>query len=217
MSITPVHIEKMELPDTAYNMWVRGELDDFVHAPRGSKVEVIGGKVVVSPPPEFEHNNITIDVHDTFTHARRTRSDFSWRSHHGSGLSLVGAGDGFVPDLMILDEEVFQEARRARVKSLVPDQVELVAEITSKGHANDDRHTARGARKKNKWIGYAAAEIPYYLLIDRAPKIARATLYSIPDQGSAAYLHEESWVFGETIRLPDPFSLGIDTSEWRTW
>jgi hypothetical protein len=50
------------LPDTPYNLWVRGDLNDYVDAPEGSRVEVIGGKVVVSPPPGFPHNTIVGDI-----------------------------------------------------------------------------------------------------------------------------------------------------------
>jgi hypothetical protein len=54
-------------------------------------------------------------------------------------------------------------------------------------------------------------------LVDRDPKVAQSTLYSIPSQSAAAYLHEESWGFGETIRLPDPFGVEIATTDWRPW
>lgn len=39
----------------------------------------------------------------------------------------------------------------------------------------------------------------------------------IPDQGSAAYLHEESWTFGEPIVVPDPFGIEIPTADWQPW
>ncbi|MBT2208430.1 Uma2 family endonuclease [Actinomadura sp. NEAU-AAG7] len=206
----------MSLPDTAYNMWTRGELDDFVHAPEGHRVEVIEGRVVVSPPPAFEHNAIIGDISYAMAHAHGARAGFPWRTDQGTGLSLVGIGAGFVPDLVVLDEAVYLAARRSRVRTLVPDQVELVVEVTSPGNAGNDRRPGERGRN-NKWNGYATAEVPYYLLIDRSPKIARSVLFSIPDQGSAAYLHEDSWDFGETIRLPEPFDVDIDTAEWKPW
>jgi hypothetical protein len=100
---------------------------------------------------------------------------------------------------------------------LVPDQVELVVEVTSYSNAaNDQQPTGRG-QGTNKWNGYAGAEIPYYLLVDRSPKVSRSILYSIPDQKLGAYLHQESWAFGETIHLPDPFDLELGTTEWKPW
>lgn len=215
MSITPdVHVS--ELPDTPYNLWVRGELDDFVDAPEGSRIEVIGGQVVVSPPPSFTHNTIVDDITVAMVRAQVTDSDFPWRTNQGSGMSLVGIGDGYIPDLMVLESEVYEAARRDRVHMLVPDQVELVVEVTSPSNAVTDRRPSE-RRPDRKWCSYAIAEIPYYLLVDRSPKLARTTLYSIPDQGTGAYLHEESWEFGETIRLPEPFGVEIDTAHWTPW
>jgi hypothetical protein len=52
------------------------------------------------------------------------------------------------------------------------------------------------------------------LLVDRDPKCARATLYSIPDQGTKAYLHEATWEFGAPIRLPEPFGIEFTTDVW---
>jgi hypothetical protein len=54
-------------------------------------------------------------------------------------------------------------------------------------------------------------------VIDRAPRTTQAVLYSDPDPGSGAYLHFESWKFGETIRLPDPFGFEIATDGWGPW
>ncbi|QXJ24652.1 Uma2 family endonuclease [Actinomadura graeca] len=214
------HTGPMLLPDTAYDMWARGELDDFVHAPESSRVEVIGGSVVVSPPPALEHNAVVGDISYALAQARAGREGFPWRADQGTGLSLVGIGEGFSPDLVVLDRDVYLAARRSRVKTLVPDQVELVVAVTSSSTAENDRRPAKSTRKQpesSKWNRYAVAEIPYYLLVDRSPKIMKSTLYSIPDRGSAAYLHEESWPFGDTDRLPDPFDLDIDTSEWTPW
>lgn len=189
----------VELPDTPYALWARGELDDHLHRP--FRVEVIGGEIVVSPAPTLEHGGIVQDIAESVVEARIGKPSFPWMCIQGTGLDLVGIRDGYIPDLMILDAESLREARRARARHLVPDQVEVVVEVTSPTKGN----------------GYARAEVPYYLLVDRDPKAARTTLFSIPDQGTGAYLHEDSWVFGETIVLPDPIGLEIPTAEWTSW
>lgn len=97
---------------------------------------------------------------------------------------------------------------------LVPDQVELVVEVTSPSNADNDRPPQPKRAKTTKWSGYARVEIPYYLLIDWDPKAARATLYSILDQGMSAYLHQETWEFGQTIWLLEPFGIEIGTNPW---
>ncbi|WP_067490269.1 Uma2 family endonuclease [Actinomadura hibisca] len=216
MSITVQYIDPTLLPDTPYNMWVNGELDDFVHAPEGSKVEVIGGQIVVSPPALPEHNGMVADIIDALADARADRPGFPWGFDINSGLSFIGTGKGFVPDLTIMSREAVLAVRKAQVKKIVPDQVELVVEVTSASNADGDRRPP-ARRPDNKWNNYAASGIPYYLLVDRDPRVARTILYSIPDEGAAAYLHEESWAFGETVHLPEPIDLTIPTDLWEPW
>ncbi|MFV2172809.1 Uma2 family endonuclease [Actinomadura sp. LOL_016] len=125
---------------------------------------------------------------------------------------------GYIPDLVITTEEILLAASDADVPRLMSDEIEMAVEVTSKNGAENDRPPrTSGSRKADKWSGCARTEIPYYLLVDRSPKPARTTLYSIPDQGTGAYLHEESWEFGEKIRLPDPFGIEIDTAHWPPW
>jgi Uma2 family endonuclease len=218
VSITAEARLGVELPDTPYALWARGELDDHLHLPdRLFRVEVIGGEIVVSPAPALEHGGIVQDIADSVAEARFGRPGFPWKCIQGTGMDLVGIRDGYVPDLMILEAETLREARQAGVRYLVPDQVELVIELTSPSNANDDRKPAALRPEPTKWNGYARAEIPYYLLVDRDPKAARTTLFSIPDQGTGAYLHEDSWAFGETVVLPDPIGLEIPTVEWTSW
>jgi Uma2 family endonuclease len=216
VTVVDVRIDRMVVPDSPYAMWLRGELDDYLHAPDSSKVEVIGGRIVVTPAPAFEHANIVQDVIEAFVEARIADPAYPWKCISGSGLDLVGIRDGYIPDLKVMDRVVHQEARRAGVRFLVPDQVELVMEVTSP-NADVDRQPSKHREQSTKWSGYAKAEIPYYLLVDRSPKAGRTILYSIPDEGTGAYLHEESWAFGQAIRLPEPFGIEIATDQWQTW
>ncbi|RAY15897.1 hypothetical protein DPM19_09075 [Actinomadura craniellae] len=217
MSVTVLRQPAVVLPDSAYAMWARGELGDFLHVPEGHRVEVIGGEVVVSPAPVLEHGGIVQDITRAVFRAAAADPAFPWEAFQGVGLDLFGVRDGYIPDLVVMDGAAFAAARAAGVRHLVPDQVELVVEVTSPSNAADDRRSLQDRRKATKWSGYARSEVPYYLLADRDPKVARTTLFSIPDQGAGAYLHEESWEFGELVRLPDPFGIEIDTTRWRTW
>jgi hypothetical protein len=210
--------EVSRLPDTPYNLWVRGELDDHVDAPEGSRIEIIGGKVVVSPPPGLSHGGPIRFITRAFERAGDADSGFPWAVQQVAGVRLVGLDDGYIPDLVVTTEEILLASEKARLPELASDEIEMVVEVTSRWGADGDRPPRQTPpREKNKWTGYAKAEVPYYLLIDRAPKIARSTLYCIPDRATGAYLHQESWAFGETIHLPDPFDLEIDTSHWMTW
>jgi hypothetical protein len=51
VTVVDVRIDRMVVPDSPYAMWLRGELDDYLHVPDSSKVEVIGGRIVVTPAP----------------------------------------------------------------------------------------------------------------------------------------------------------------------
>jgi Uma2 family endonuclease len=132
-------------------------------------------------------------------------------------LSLSEIGDGYIPDLIVLDAEESERARAARAPQLLPGQVGLVLEVTSPSNAADDRQPTLRRSTPTKWNGYAQVGLPYCLLVDRAPRSAQAVLYSDPDPGSGTYLHFEAWKFGEAIRLPGPFNVEIRTDRWTSW
>lgn len=78
-------------------------------------------------------------------------------------------------------------------------------EITSKGNADQDR--------KNKLWGYAHAEVPLYLLVDRfAEEGPSVGLFSKPANG--VYQETHRVPFGEKITLPAPFEMVLNTDEF---
>lgn len=218
VTIATVPQHRSKLPDTPYRMWVRQELDDYLHLPDdGSRVEIINGEIVVSPAPEYAHNAEISDVSDAFAVARYRDPAFGWRAVQTTGLDLIEIMDGYIPDLLIISTEVHAEALRTRTRYLVPGQVDLAVEATSKSNAASDREPAPTSSRRTKWNGYAATGIPYYLLIDRDPKVARAILHSSPDRSTGRYEDQQAWSFGDTIHLPAPFDVDIVTSDWQPW
>lgn len=206
------------LPDTAYNLWVRGELADYLHLPNdGTRVEVIGGEIVVSPGPSIGHNGIIQDIADILAESRFADPAFPWRCTQTTDLNLSDIRDGYIPDLMILDAKVLANARDADAPHLLPSQLELVVEVTSPSNAANDRQPTFRRSSITKWNGYAEAGIPYYLLVDRAPLAKQVKLYSNPDMDSGAYMHEVLWEFGQAIHLPVPFGMEIPTKLWKPW
>ncbi|MGI8328766.1 Uma2 family endonuclease [Actinomadura scrupuli] len=156
------------MPDTPYAMWVRGELAEYLHLPKdGTRVEVVGAEIVVSPGPS--------------------------------------------------DREIDAEIGRLKAKYVMAHQVDLVVEVTSCSNAADDREPGPTRTYGTKWSGYAHLDIPYYLLVDRAPSQARATLFTDPDQREGTYTKSASWAFGKTITLPEPFGFEISTEGWEPW
>ncbi|MDX6738630.1 Uma2 family endonuclease [Actinocorallia sp. A-T 12471] len=204
------------LPDTPYNLWVSGALDDYLHPPEDFRVEIINGEIVLSPAPAVRHNRIVQSITYQFNAAHFQDPDFPWTVDSGSAVNLVGVGDGYVPDLIVVENQVCAEAEAADVGVWVADQIEMAVEVTSKGNPRADRPT-RAGEPRMKWSGYARAEIPYYLLVDRDPKIARVTLFSVPDANVGAYLQEESWDLGKPVTLPEHLGVTLATDTWRTW
>ncbi|MGP3958486.1 Uma2 family endonuclease [Nonomuraea sp. 3N208] len=209
---------RVDLPNSAYQMWVDGVLWDYLHiAHDGTRVEIIDGEIVLSPAPSLMHPFICTEIVNLIDEARFKDPSYRWRGVVASGLNFVAEENGYIPDVTVLDEEVMHEALKLDQRHLITDQSELVVEVTSPSNAHFDRRSTGKRAGKGKWCGYARAEIPYYLLIDLDPAVSAITLYSIPDQASAAYLHEESWSIGETIALPDPIGIEIPTDKWKPW
>jgi Uma2 family endonuclease len=216
--ITPQEGFRIDLPKSPYQMWFDEELQDYLHIPDdGTRIEIIDGEIVVSPAPQLHHALFCTVIADIITGARFEDPSYRWRCLNGAGLTFIAKENAYIPDLIVLDAEVMQEAWKHNFRYLVTDQAEMVVEVTSPSNAHSDRPPTGKKIGKGKWCGYARAEIPYYLLIDRDPAVSRITLYSIPDQASSAYLHEESWSLGETIVLPDPIGIEIPTDGWKPW
>jgi Uma2 family endonuclease len=222
-TVTSELIEASHATDgSLYGLWRSGELEDLLEIPDGARVEIIGGKFVVSPVPVVPHAGIIHDISKVFTRASLQDPEFLWESLQVVNLGLETAQQSYIPDLLIVPTDLFEAARETEAHGFMPDEAELAVEVTSPGGAGRDRpptaHYRRaGKKRQTKWTGYATIEIPYYLLVDRSPEVARTTLFSIPHRGTGAYLHQESWEFGETIHLPEPFDVEIDTARWKPW
>ncbi|WP_194814034.1 Uma2 family endonuclease [Nocardia sp. XZ_19_385] len=82
-----------------------------------------------------------------------------------------------------------------------PDEVLMVLEITAHESATDQRARTR------KTQAYAEAEIPLYLLVDRA--VRGVFVFSHPLKGW--YAQTSRTEFGHTMELPDPVGVVLET------
>ncbi|WP_344830850.1 Uma2 family endonuclease [Actinocorallia longicatena] len=206
----------VEIPDTPYALFVRGGLDDALHRPDdGSRVEVIGGEVIVSPAPKNSHRWIVQQISNLFAQAQVLKPGFIWGVDQGPNLDLVGIEEGYIPDLIVAEQELLDGEGQTGNLCLVTDQVEMAVEVTSRSTGGNDRPPSDG--RATKWTGFARTEIPYYLLVDCDPKVAKVFLYSIPDGKAGVYLDKQEWKFGEDVVLPEPFDLVLSTERWTTW
>ncbi|MCQ4045862.1 Uma2 family endonuclease [Streptantibioticus rubrisoli] len=159
--------------------------------PEGYRAELIEGKIVVSPPPDGDHEDVLSrlvgEIH------RQSAVNLHVSGHKG----LITPLGRFIPDATIGPKGLF----RGMDSWADPKGVIMTVEVTSTRPDND-----RGPKRR----GYAAAEIPFYLLVDRAEGVA--TLYSAPSAGDyRQYLHIP---FGNKLHLPEPFGFTFDTSEF---
>ncbi|MFC8915853.1 Uma2 family endonuclease [Streptomyces sp. NPDC057116] len=162
-------------------------------APRGWRVELIEGEIDVTPPANGEHEEIVSEVTGQVRDHRKDLGRYT-----GIGLFLPGASvSGKVePDIVLAPKGSFAD----RTEYHDPSPVLLVAEVTSRSTAGNDR--------VKKIRGYARAGIPVYLLIDReAEQAVVCTEPSGEDYGAKA-----AYKLGEVVPLPAPLGFEIDTS-----
>ena len=203
----------------AHELWVQGRLLDElgIRDDGRTRVEIIGGEIVVSPGPTVDHAGIVGDIQRFFYRAEFDDSAFSWRSAQNTDFNLDRIAEGYIPDLVVIDAQAFSAARKSKAKFLTPEQVTLSVEVTSRWNARDDREPGSRSERRSKWNGYALVGVPFYLLVDRDPRRLAVTLYSDPDTESGAYRESREWRFGETVALPEPFAVEIPTDEWEAW
>ncbi len=167
--------------------------------PEGFRAELIEGEIVVTPPPDGDHEDyiglIVSQVH------RRSVTDMQFSGN--KGLKLKNA-EGLLADHVIPDG-TFAPRKSRLYRGAEPwmpcDGVTLVLEVTST-KPKADRETKRHA--------YARGGVPYYLLVDRQE--SSITLFS--DPGHDDYRQHCTVAFGKPLTLPAPFSFDLDTSDF---
>ncbi|WP_431962666.1 Uma2 family endonuclease [Actinacidiphila sp. bgisy160] len=157
--------------------------------PEGYRAELIEGEIVVTPPPDGDHEDAV--------------GELLWQIARKSATELYGVGTKglitplgrFVPDASVAPRGFF----RGLDAWADPDGVVMTVEVTSIRPDKD-----RGPKRR----GYAAAGIPFYLLVDRTE--GTVTLYSEPD--AEDYRQDVRVLFGKELELPEPFAFALDTS-----
>ncbi|MDX3510519.1 Uma2 family endonuclease [Streptomyces caniscabiei] len=179
------------------------DVDEFEElaavAPETVRLEYINGEVEVKAMPDGNH-----------------RSIFMW---------LLRQCMQHRPDLDLVPEsgvkaEAYRKGRARTDGTLVPvdhfrgdgewsspDGALMAVEITS-----HDRDTDRRDRV-DKPLGYAAAGIPIYLLIDRDHNTV--TVFSEPKDGR--YRQTETHAWGATVEIPAPVSITLDTEKLKDY
>ncbi|MDX3374248.1 MULTISPECIES: Uma2 family endonuclease [Streptomyces] len=167
--------------------------------PEGFRAELIEGEIVVTPPPDGDHEDYIGLIVDQVARRARTRMQFSGNK----GLKLRSGGgcpkNHAIPDgtFAPLDLRLFRGA-----DPWMPcEGVALVVEVTS---------TKPQADREAKRRCYARGGIPLYLLIDR--DAGSVTLFSDPED--ADYRQHLTIPYGKPLPLPEPFAFDLETGDF---
>ncbi|MBB5938175.1 Uma2 family endonuclease [Streptomyces zagrosensis] len=119
----------------------------------GYRVEIIGGELTVTPPPDGPHGEVLTDLLLAFAPVHRGPT----RVIQGIGLWLPDGPDDYaVPDLSVVDADYRDHLTEANCYD--PAVFHLVLEVTSANYGNDLR---------KKVAAYAIAKVPVYVIVDR--------------------------------------------------
>jgi len=170
-----------------------------LETPEGYRAEFIEGEIVVTPPPDGDHEDyIGLIVSQVI---RKSQVDMQFSGNKGLRLEKA---DGHSKDRVIPDGTFAPTSLRLYrgADSWMPsDGVAMVLEVTS---------TKPRADRELKRRCYARSGIPLYLLIDRGH--SSATLFSEPE--GEDYRQHTTVPFGKPIPLPHPFGFDLETAEF---
>lgn len=159
----------------------------------GHRVEIIGGEITVTPPPDFDHGNSLTNVMAPFIAAGLHGEES--RVVQGVGLWLPGgASDYAVPDLSVVDADIADHL--IEYNCYDPAVFRLVLEVTSSNYAVD---------LKRKPVAYAAAGIPVYVIVDRKNR----RILVLTDPGEDGYRVNAVHRPGESFVLPASIGASV--------
>ncbi|WP_329127696.1 Uma2 family endonuclease [Streptomyces sp. NBC_01465] len=165
--------------------------------PEGFRAELIEGEIVVTPPPDGDHEDyIGLIVTQVI---RKSLTDMQFSGNKGLKLR---SGGGCPKNHAIPDGTFAPTALRLfrGAESWMPcDGVALVVEVTS---------TKPRADREDKRRCYARGGIPLYLLVDR--EASSLTLFSDPEADD--YRQHCTLPFGKPLSIPDPFGFDLETA-----
>ncbi|MGW7413519.1 Uma2 family endonuclease [Streptomyces sp. NPDC054863] len=167
--------------------------DEFV------RLEFVNGKIGVKTLPDGNHASIIAWLTRVCIQA-----DPAWWLFPEQGIHVETYRKGNArPDGSLAPMKAFA----GQGEWAEPDEVLMTVEVTSR-----DSDTNQCDRI-DKPRAYAEADIPVYLLIDRDSHEVK--VHSEP--GNGQYRQVRTVPFGETVLLPDPVGIELDTEPLKSW
>ncbi|MFH9327702.1 Uma2 family endonuclease [Streptomyces althioticus] len=167
--------------------------------PEGFRAELIEGEIVVTPPPDGDHEDyINLIVKQVI---RRSRTDMDFSGNKGLKLKSRGA----CPKNHVIPDGTFAPTELRLYRGADPwmpcDGVAMVVEVTS---------TKPQADREAKRRCYARGGIPLYLLVDR--ENSSITLFGDPETDE--YREHRTRPLGKPLTLPERFAFDLDTADF---
>ncbi|MFD5793316.1 Uma2 family endonuclease [Streptomyces diastatochromogenes] len=186
MSAAPVEQPYSELSLTAL-------ADEIMERHPGYRAEIIGGQILVSPPPDGPHGEALTDLMAPFMAAGLHGVES--RLIQGIGLWLPsGTEDYAIPDLSLVDAD-YQD-HYAENNCYDPVCFRLVLEVTSSNYRTDLR---------TRVAAYAEAKIPVYVIVDRKHQ----RLHVLTEPSGEKYENHRPHTPGEMVSLPDSIGAKV--------
>lgn len=169
------------------------EIAAKIEAATGLRVQIVGGKLVMSPTPRGKHAGVV----------KRLRRQLESAAlpdgldvYEVSSIALPEDRDDYVtPDLILLPREWEEDDDWLAA----PEDTALAVEVISQSEKS------REIRDKTDW--YAVAGVAVLLVLD--PRKGTWVLHTRPDNG--AYQDVLPGKFGEPVPLPEPIGIEIAT------
>jgi Uma2 family endonuclease len=159
----------------------------------GNRVEIIGGLIIMSPPPDGAHAAALTDLMVPFIAAGLHGTESMVLQGIGLWLSS-GAEDYAIPDLALVDAD-FQE-HLVENSCYDPIAFRLVLEVTSSNYQADLR---------TKVAAYAGSNVPVYVIVDRKHQ----RLHVLTDPATGEYANHRVHAPGELVTLPDTLGAKV--------
>lgn len=168
------------------------ELYDSLELP-GHRVELLEGRIVVSPVPVILHDLIVTWLSDAL---REVCAERAWDRLTRGAVELPATSERIQPDLFVCPSDESTDGEwLLRAKDVL-----LAVEVVSPSSRRDDYEV--------KKAGCARSGVPLYLVID--PHESMVALFAGPSP--RGYLRSEAVAFGDKLALPEPFGITLDTA-----
>jgi Uma2 family endonuclease len=169
-----------------------------IELPEGLDTEIIDGEIVINAAHIYPHtrilNNIRHQIEDRYGRDTWAEGRDSKAEHDDATWQI--------PDAFYLATEDGDEVTGEVPLPLIVLSIEVVS-------------PSPGSRTRDyvsKPAILAREGVPVYLLIDYAKRTGEVRWD--PDKGKAQYETTHTFSFGDTVKMPPPIELDLDTSKW---